>query len=84
MKGWSGLPTKKFVASSKEFGELLRKQISFYDLDAHIEDITSSVKKDIAGSKKVKFATLEALDEVDDFPEFYSDSDEGEYVGSEY
>ena len=84
LKGWSGLPTKKFVASSKEFGELLRKQISFYDLDAHIEDITSSVKKDIAGSKKVKFATLEALDEVDDFPEFYSDSDEGEYVGSEY
>ncbi|MGE0062423.1 MAG: hypothetical protein AB7T86_10130 [Xanthobacteraceae bacterium] len=75
LKGWTGLTAKKFITSSKEFAPLLAKKISFYDLDAHTETIATSVKKDIASSKKIKKASNEYLDEID-FEFFYDPDDE--------
>jgi hypothetical protein len=71
LKGWTGKTTKKFVAADQAFGPLLQRKISFYDIKAHVDDISVSVKNDITSSKKVKLATLEELDEID----FLSDAD---------
>ena len=61
MKGWTGLPSKKFVDVDPAFGPLKEKKVSFFDISRHVEEITAAVKSDISGSKKTKVATEKAV-----------------------
>jgi hypothetical protein len=65
LKGWTKSPAKKFITSDKAFGVLFKKNVSFFDVDAHVVSTIISVKGDLAESKKTKLATSASIDDFD-------------------
>lgn len=65
LKGWTGVSPKKFIDVDPGFAPLKKRKVSFFDISHHVEDITSAVNNDIAGSKKKKVATQKSVLEFD-------------------
>lgn len=65
LKGWTGTPTKKFIPADIAFAPLWEKKISFFNVDAHVPDVSDSSKKDMAQSLKIKSAIGENVLNLD-------------------
>jgi hypothetical protein len=75
LKGWTGVATKKFISADKAFAPLWEKKVSFFDINAHVLDVSASSKKDMVLSLKVKSAAANELFKFD-FEDTSNENDE--------